>query len=157
MLTQRSRKRVLLLVNAALAAGLVAVAAAAFTPPQDIRAEKRPQRGRTAQASDGEPRVGPLESYAAVWQRSLRNPLFDAPPPKEVVKPPPAPPNVRLIFTAVEGSGGTATFQTPAGDLRTVSVGESIDGAVLLEVTQSSAILRVAGEKVTLTRDKGGS
>ena len=145
----------LVLVNAALAACLVAVAAAAFAPPDDVRAAPL-QRRQPVQPSSGEDPIGPLESYSAVWQRSLRNPLFDAPPPKEAAKPPPSPPNVRLVFTAVEPGAGMATFRTAAGELRTVSIGESIDGAVLLEVTQNSAILQVSGEKVTMTRESGG-
>jgi hypothetical protein len=145
---------VLVLVNAALAAGLVAVAVAALLPPDDVRAPAVQRRG-AAPSSDTEDRIGSLESYAGVWQRPLRSPLFDAPPPKETPKPTPPPPTFRLVFTAVEPGASMATFRTAGGELRTISVGESIDGAVLLEVTRTTATVQAAGQKYTLTREGG--
>jgi hypothetical protein len=150
----------LFLVNAALGAALVAIAAAAFFPPGDIRGEAGRQRRRAAQVSGGEERLGPLESYAGVWQRPLRKPLFDPPPPKAEVKPPPPappPPTFHLIATAIEPGAGFAIFRTAGGELRTVSVGESIEGAELIGITENSATVRIGGRPQTLTREKGGT
>ncbi len=153
----RQRRRLLLAANVALAAGIVACAAAAvLVPLEGADAGAQGTVGRVAAPSTQPARQArPLAEYAVIWRTNLSGPLFDAPPP------PPKPPEpvrlpITLAGTATEEGQAFAFFRTADGRIKTVAVGQTIEGAELLEVQRGSAKLRVGGRIVTLEMPKDG-
>ena len=78
---------------------------------------------------------------AVIWQRDLRQRLFDPPPKK--AKPPQRPKlAIKLVGTALEASGGFGVFRL--ADNRTVvkPVGAIVDGFELVSVNRGRVTLR---------------
>ena len=152
---QRNRKRLLWLTNAALMACVAAAAAGAFLP-LDEAASNGPLRGpdQDAMKSAGDKPIQPLSDYAVIYQRDLRNPLFDAAPVKVVAGPSAPSLKVRLTGTVVEPGFSYGLFLTPTGQLRLVTIGGVIEAAEVVAITERSATLRYQGRLVTLTAEK---
>jgi hypothetical protein len=96
--------------------------------------------------------AAPLAGYAAIWQRNLRQPMVDAPPPAAAPKPTL---NVTLMGTAVEPGRAEGMFREGNGSPRWVKVGEVIGGARVTAIDDTSATLEFGGSPVTLTVTKG--
>lgn len=157
-MTLRQRKHVLWTLNAALAAALaVCVAALAFSPldagPADAGNRGRPTTG----PKDEQHKTGPMSAYAGIYRRDLRKPLYDV-KPAPVVKPAKPKPRmtVTLVGTALEPGFTYGMFRTKSGATKFVSVGETIEGVEVLEISEGSAKVRFAGEVLTLKTSKGG-
>ena len=92
-----------------------------------------------------------MSSYAVVYQRALRKPLYD-PKPIVVRKAPPPKPKlgVELVGTVVEPGFTYGLFRTKSGRTKLVTVGGEIEGAQLAGVRDGSATLRFNDELITL-------
>jgi len=154
-MTQHRRKQLLYALNATLAVGVVLAFVATFAPLDQAPpvVAKGPS---TRPASDPQDRLLPLAAYSVIYQKDLRRPLVEP-----VARGPVVPRNeglrVVLVGTAVAmrpGGPSSAVFQLSTGQTRTVDVGEEIDGAKLVAVTETTATLDVGGERVTLEKPR---
>ena len=153
-LSPKRRRQLLIFTNVALAAALAAAVAAwaLVSPATDF------QEAASTQAKDEPPRhrtenARPAAAYAVIYQRDLRKPLFDA--VAAVAAAPPKPQlNVTLMGTAVDPESPYGIFSDKSGRTRLVSVGQTIDGALVLEITDSAATVKFNGETITLRMKK---
>lgn len=138
----RLQRRLLVGLIALLGAGLAATTLL-WVVPLDL-----PDVGSAAAGavSTSAPFCGPaepLEAYAALWQRDLQQPLYDAPAPEAPAPPRPA---VTLLGTAIDPGFTYGIFQTAGGESKLASVGQCVDGAVVVAISADSATLRL-GER----------
>lgn len=82
-----------------------------------------------------------VEHYAVIWQRDLRQPLFDVAPAAPIVATP-APPPFQLLGTAVEADHRFAVFQLSDGTTTVRASGSRIGGFELLEVERGRVRMR---------------
>ena len=116
-------------------------------PPQES--------ARTAQGSAGPQvrRPDPPSAYALIYQRDIRSPLVETNAPTPAPTPPPKL-NVTLMGTAVDPGYTCGMFRMPNGETRTVQVGGKIDEAEVVEIKEGMAVVKFAGQTLTLTVDK---
>jgi len=158
-MTFRGRKRLLWTVNVALGALTAASVAFALAAPLEVGVpqlvEAKAASGVDA-AKDAAP--DPLLSYAVIYQRDLRKPLF---PPKVVEAPRPAAAKpalgVQLVGTAVEPGHTYGFFRDRSGETKLISVGETVDGAEVTAITDGAATVKYHGDLITLrVPEEGG-
>jgi hypothetical protein len=156
-MTHKGRKRVLLLLNTALASALAAAIALAVLPPR-LEGRAAGEGGATEpQAARPPAAAPPLEQYLSVCGRDLRKPLFDEPgPPLPPAEPKPKP-RLRLTGTAVEPGFTYAVFSTGSGQTKLVRIGQSVDGAEVVAIEVDSATVRFDGQLIRLTAEKKGT
>jgi len=152
--TRQNRKRLLLAVNAVLLAAIGVTCAVILMP---IEEDSGPPsvRERPVVTPTDRPAVKPLSSYAAIYSRDVRQPLYD-PEPKRVVKVKKPEPTLRLKVTGtvVETGASYAFLRTARGEDRMASVGEVIDDATLLAITPEGVTVRFHGREIELTMDE---
>jgi hypothetical protein len=156
-MTHRQRRRLLILANAAFAAVIAACAWGALWVPLDA-ADGQPARpaGRgQARSEHGAAGVGPLSTYSGIYARPLRKPLYD-PKPVEIVKlaAPEAKLTAVLAGTMTEPGFTYAIFRVPGGEEKVVPVGQSIEGAEVLEIVHGSVKVRFHGKEMTIQVQK---
>ena len=103
--------------------------------------------------------VEPLSSFAVIYERPLRKPLYDPAPVVEAAPPPkPKPkPTFTLIGTVVEPGFTYGMFRTNKGETKLVEIGESIGGAEVTAVTEAGATVLMDGESIEMTvKEKEG-
>ncbi len=92
-----------------------------------------------------------LADLALVWQRDLRQALFELASPEPVVATSTPPPAIRLLGTAVEGRQRFGLFQL-AGDTTVVKpVGAQVDGMEIVAIARGWARLRSGMREFELT------
>jgi hypothetical protein len=151
MMTQRDRKRLVIAANASLAVALIACLAWAILP---ANVDISPQTGGLSTAPAGPMRAeSPLSAndYSIIYQIDLRQPLVD-PPPAAAPAPTQAQVTVpvRLVGTVVEPGFSYAMLRNSAGEVKTVGVGESVDGVEVVSIVPGSAVVRYSGQTATL-------
>lgn len=149
-MTIRGQKRLLLLLNLALAGGLAATVALALAMPLD----EPPSAGTAGKTPSTAPatiqKLRPRSDYAVIYQKSLRPPLYDA-----AASAAPTPQlNLKLIGTMLEPDFTRGLFVTASGEQKLVAVGESVDGAEVLAVKDGSATVKYAGQEIVLKVQK---
>ena len=97
--------------------------------------------------------ASPLSAYAVIYERDLQRPLFDPKPAAPEKKPPPKP-TVTLVGTVIAPNGARAVLKTQGGQIKMATVGQTVEGAEVLEVTADSATIRFAGHTHTLAIQK---
>lgn len=99
----------------------------------------------------------PLQSYAGIYKRDLRKPLYD-PKPKAVIKVAPVKPKltIQLLGTVVEPGFTYAILKDSKGKTKFVSVGQSLDGAELKSISAKSITVIFNGEEQILSTKKDG-
>ncbi len=139
------QKRLLVVVDALLAVAAIAcVPAAVFLPlagssqPSSSAREVRVPIAATLPARGS-------KLHPSVWQKDLRSSLGDVGP-----RGPAAPPFV-LTGTATDPGFTCGFFKTTKGEVKTVKVGEQIEGAEVLSITGSNATVRFEGRVITMT------
>ena len=148
----RSRKRLLLAANAALAAAVLAsVSVPAILPLAGADATGIADTQPRAVGNQIDRKPESLSAYAAIYQRDLRRPLFDLRPAPEV-KPEPKKPQLtlRLMGTAVEPGHTYAFFRITTGQVKMLTVGQAVDGAEVLAIEEGMAKVSFDGQVVTL-------
>lgn len=153
-MTERNRKRLLWAVNAVLALAILASGGLALAPlGPSVRDAPAPAPAPAVAAAETPP--VPLDAYDVICQRDLRGPLFDTAAPQAA---PAAPmPPFHLTGTAVEPGFSFGLFRNSQGESKMVGVGESIDGAELVAVTEQAVTLKFGGRSVTMTVEKEGT
>ena len=142
-------------VNAALAAGVLAcLCVALFFPPAPNSSAAAPRNRPRASGTTNSPKLGPPASYAVIYQRDLRKPLFDAKPVVARKAPPKKPKFSAELLGAVEEPGFSYGIFRTGGRDKLVSVGGTVAGAELLAIGPGSATLRFNGELITLREKK---
>ena len=151
-MTYRGRRRLLWTVNVALGALSAACVAFALAAPLEVGVPEAPEAKAASSAEaakDAAPE--PLLSYAVIYQRDLRKPLF---PPTVVETPRPAPAKpalgVQLLGTAVDPGHTYGFFRDRTGETKIISVGETVDGAEVTAITDGAATVKYHGEVLTL-------
>jgi hypothetical protein len=151
-MTPHQQKTWLWVLNAGLMVAVAASAGAAFLP-LDPSARERPAPPPAPRQEQPAPdRVEPLSAFAAIYARSLRPPLFDAPAAAQPASAAPAAPRlaVSLTGTVVERGHGCGVFRIASGQSKVIAVGEKIEGAELVAIEDGLATLRHRGTLVTL-------
>jgi hypothetical protein len=108
--------------------------------------------------------VRPSNSYLrsqfeAYWDRPLRRPLFDAPPPapKHVEKKPLPPIRAKLLATMIESEDSTAILKLGRGEVVFRKVGEAIgeedSDAKVAKIEPSFVVVRRGDGETRLTID----
>ncbi len=149
-------RRLLLGVNVALAAALVASAAGlVLLPLETVDADRERPVAQRQDLPTARPAAGPLADYAVIYQRDLLRPLYD---PKPVVKvtPKPQPPKlpVTLVGTVLEPGFSYGMFKTRDGRTKFVRVGQAVEGAELLAITDNEATVKFGGREIVLKVQK---
>lgn len=121
------------------------------TPPPVEQPDGREQEAATAH----EPGIT-LQDFANHWNRTLRGPLEDPPPPKPVQREirRPTPPPVKLIGTMIEEGAPHALLQTGPSDLQVLRIGDTLDGKVrgaeVVSITVEEVVLRYGGTEFSI-------
>jgi len=156
-MTRRRRKHLLLAVNAALVATIVAACIAAVAPLQVGGDTDGAGAGRSGDPGGGVRLVGPREAYAVISKRDLRKPLYDARPAAAVKAPEPKF-SARLLGTVTDPGYSAALFRTADGKEQFVSVGETVAGGVVTAIAECQATVEFGGKRIALTvEDERGS
>ena len=148
----RTRRRLLICVNAILALGVAVCLCVIFflSPKVNLFDEEPLQSHQTAEVQTSHD-ILPLDAYAVIHRRNLRAPLYD---PKVVIKKkaPPKKPRfrARLVGAVVEPGFTYGIFRTDSGRDKLVSVGDTVEGAELTAIAEGSATLKFHGELITL-------
>jgi hypothetical protein len=152
-MTTRSRRRLLWTLNLLLAVALAAIAWVAVRGVPRLTAAGEALVDPAGQGSAApHAGVGPLADYLAVADRPLQKPLFDPKPIVAEIKAQPKPPlRIRLTGTAVDPGYVAAFFTTSQGEMQIARVGETVDGAKVLEITASSATVEWYGDQKQLS------
>jgi type II secretory pathway component PulC len=95
----------------------------------------------------------PLIAYETISKRNLLQPLYDSAAPNQ----PPPKPSVKLVGTVIEPGFTYAMLKTKEGQVKGVSVGETVDGAEVTEVKADSVTVKFAGEMHTLKVEGQGA
>ena len=157
-ITHRSRKRLLVGVYMALAAGFAATFAAALKPSQDMAVDSRGRApGPSATAADAVD-IEAAAAYAMIYQRDVRRPLYD-PPPVRVAKPTPRQPKltIQLTGTVIEPGSAMGLFRTSDSRHKFAGVGDIVEGAEVLSVVEGRASVKFEGRMFTLDVPKKGT
>ncbi len=157
-MTHRDRRRLLILANAAFVAMLAWCAWALFAPLDLDTSEGGPRTSKRSHGQHGTQETGPLASYASIYTRPLRKPLYDL-TPKAIVAAKKAEPKFPGVLTGtiIEPGFTFATFRVPGGDEKVVPVGETVEGAEVLAITQGEVRIRFHDKEITLKTNVEGT
>jgi len=147
----RTRRRMLTVLNVALAVVIVAAVAYAAVLPPSPDPPRRAQRVASRPASQpSAAALKPLGDYAVIYARDLRRPLFD---PEVAAPAVPKRPELsfKLVGVVVEPGFTYGIFRTRSGRDKLASVGQEVEGAEVLAVEQGAAKVRFHDETITLT------
>jgi hypothetical protein len=103
----------------------------------------------TTDKSSTSPAVG-LQSFAALWERPLRRPLFDPPPRPQVVAEKKALPplRARLLATMIEAENSMALLRLSNGEVVFRKVGQPLGAE-----EPTAKIARIEAGSVSVTRE----
>ncbi len=150
-MTGKSKKRLLDLVNVALMATIGLTVGSLWLWPIDISTPATAKTFAKQFATVEAPQIRPLSDYSVIHKRNWRRPLQD---PKLVKKAPPKknPPKLEftLVGTALEPGFQYGIFRTKGKQTKFVRIGQSIDGAVVVEIKLESAVVRKEGVEIKL-------
>ncbi len=156
-MTFRNRKRLLWMLIVALGASIIGCVCFVVFMPLGIQVAE-PETNNTGSTETGsESVVEPLSAYAVVYKRDLRKPLFD-PKPVSVRKPSVRKPRLglKLLGTAVDPAYTYGFFRDRSGQTKLVQVGQTLDGAEVIAITDGSATVRYHDEIIVLEVAKKG-
>lgn len=149
----RQRRLLLWVVNVLLLAAVAAAASFPLAMPVESYSPELPPppsgSSNALRQDDG------AKDYTVIYQRPLRNPLYD-----RVIqeKPKPKPKfTAQLIGTATDPGFTYALFRTQRGEDKLISPGQSIAGATVLEVREGEVTIEFGGERLTLRAQLEGS
>ena len=150
-MTVKSKKRLLDLANVALLAAIGLTVGSLWLWPVDISSQAPTKTNANQIATVKVPQARPLSDYSVIHERDWRRPLQDA---KVVVKAPPKkdPPKLKftLVGTVLEPDFQYGFFRNKGGQTRIVRVGQTVDGAVVVEIKPDSAVVKKDGFEIEL-------
>lgn len=159
-MTLRGKKRVLTMLSAALCLSAAGVLAWGFAAPQwpavsddSAAVRRKPEGPGTDRVPD---RRLASSDFEGSWQRPLRRPLYDPPPPapKPVKKKPTPPLRARLLATMIEPANSMAMLELSGGDVVFRKVGETIGkedaDATIAEIRPGTVLVRRGEEETRL-------
>lgn len=155
-LSLHNQKRLLQAITLLLVAGAIACALLLIFLPLSLPTNNNDKRTASSNnAGDINATQASLQSYTEPLGRDLRYPLYDpkpiqvkaAPPPKPVLK-------AKLVGTVLEPGFTYAIFTDASGKQTLVPVGQSIEGAEVLEIADGKAVVKFCGETITLMAQK---
>ena len=151
VMTHRDRRRLLILANAAFAAVLLGCVWTLIAPLDTGGSEGGSSTGQKSSVLPETPEAGALASYASIYTRPLRKPLYD-PTPMAVIAAAKAEPKFTGVLTGtiIEPGFTFATFRVPGGDEKVVPVGQVVEGAEVLAFTQGEVRIRFIDKEITL-------
>jgi hypothetical protein len=150
-MTLRTKRRLLWTCSGTLAAiGLLSVAALVAVPVKDPDAETA-----IAVPAEAPPaaRKTPLAVYEAAGKRNLLPPLFDTAGPGQSA-PKLA---IKLVGTVIEKDSSFALLKAKDGQVRWAPVGETVDGAEVVEIKADSVTVRFSDQTFTLKVESQGA
>jgi hypothetical protein len=131
-------------------------------PPESVQTAKTlPDRPGSNNAAGTRVASQPVNgaSFAGFWDRPLRRPLFDPPPPapKVVEKRVVAPIRARLLATMIERDNSTAVLRLASGDVVFRKVGDALGtgepDARIAKIEAGAICVRRAGDETRLLVD----
>jgi len=152
---RKRRRQLLIWAIAVMALANLAILIAAVAVPLDAGgATNRPNTKASAASAPAQNRE-PLTAYAAIYQRDLRAPLVEvkAPPP---TKPPAPKLTITLVGTAIDPDYTCAFFRLANGQTQTVFVGQMIEQAQVVKISEGSVVVHYADQDMTLSVDTTG-
>ena len=151
-MTLRTKRRMLWTCSGALAAiGLASVAALVAVPVEDLSAEAAVTT--PVEAPPPPAKKMPLAAYEAASRRNLLQPLFDTGPAGQAaVKP-----TVKLVGTIIEKDQSFAMLKAKDSQVHWASVGESVDGAEVVEIKADSVTVKFADQLHVLKVESQGA
>lgn len=154
-MTLRTQTRLMWMLDVGLALVTVAVGAGLALWPVGQSSRAMAVRPATAPSAPGAaPRQKPpLSAYAALSGRDFQQPLFDAPLESRPVPKP----TVTLAGTVIQPGNTFALLKTKAGQVQWAAVGQTVEGAEVLEITADSVKIKVAEDTYTLKVEKQGA
>jgi len=103
------------------------------------------------------PQVRGRDAYAIIHSRHYDKPLYDSKPVVAEKKPPPKPKlNAKLVGTALDPGFTYGFFRDSHGQTKMIGVGQTIEGAKVLEIKRESAVVEFHGDTLTLIVEKEG-
>jgi len=113
--------------------------------------ERAFESGRTSTNQDAV-RVLKREDFATMWDRPLRRPLYDPPPPKPQVHELP-PLHVELVGTIIEDANSMALVRTEKGNVEYKRAGDTVgladNSGKIIEIIADAIIVERASERLT--------
>lgn len=150
-MTGRTKKRLLDLANTALVAAIGLTVGSLWLWPANISSPAPTKTNANQIATVEAPPARPLSDYSVIHERDWRRPLED---PKPVVKAPPKkdPPKLRitLVGTVMEPGFQYGIFRTKGGQTKFARVGQTVDGAVVVEIRPEAALVRKDGFEIEM-------
>ena len=154
-LSKRARKRLLIGVNAVLAAGLAATFAAALWPSRQSPAALAAGRPQSSAAAADAADVEPAAAYAVIYERDVRLPLHD-PLPVKAAKPREPRLTIQLTGTVIEPGSSLGLFRTSDKRHKFAGVGDTVEGAEVLSILEGEATVSFGGRTFTLKVPRKG-
>ena len=159
MNVQRLRSWLWITAAACIVAALGIVVLAWRTPYLDAADQASRRVITTAATTDDQSKLPGVEQFAPLMDTAsrLRRPLFDPPPPAPPKAKPPPPLRVRLAGTIIDPEDAQAMLIGSSGAIQFLRVGDVIDDATILEITESSVRVEYHNEEHQLTTPTPGS
>ena len=159
MNVQRLRSWLWITAAACIVAALGIVVLAWRTPYLDAADQASRRVITTAATTDDQSKLPGVEQFAPLMDTAsrLRRPLFDPPPPAPPKAKPPPPLRVRLAGTIIDPEDAQAMLIGSSGAIQFLRVGDVIDDATILEITESSVRVEYHNEEHQLTNPTPGS
>ena len=93
------------------------------------------------------------QDFAQLWDRALRRPLYDQPPPKPEVRQLP-PLRVEVLGTVLEDANSMAFVRGEKGNMETKRIGDTVGPAEspgkLVQITADAVVVEREQERITL-------
>ena len=153
------KRQILWLLTAITATGAITSLVVAFTLPylpQDASNHPTTPLTNTTITSNNtasQSRIIPQATLRKAKSLDLRKPLFDPPPPPEVKKPRP-PLRIKLQATMVEPGNSMAMITGSDGKTTFKTIGDVIDNAEIIEITETQITVRYHDELVPILIEK---
>ena len=151
----RSRKRLLWSANVVFTLGILSCSAVMIFLPMDPRVTRLPEQKKSemskASGTSAAQKVAPLEKYAAIYQRDLRKPLFDAAPGVSDPSKPKRTLAVTFVGMAEDPGLTYGFFRDSHGNVLLVRIGQKIEEAEVMSIVDGVATLKFEGDLVTLS------
>lgn len=102
-------------------------------------------------ASGSDSLIPGLSEFRSVWDRPLRQALYDPPPPPPPEVSPPPPLRIKLLGTILEPGNSEAIVMTSGGEMKMLRVGAVIEDATVETIEDNQITVTYHDQNLTLT------